>query len=333
MLAALIVGLTLAATWVVLLGVIAGRPWLVLDNEALLTKLVPTLSMFFFTAASFATAQLCSGGFEGDLFVQKKHAIAEPSANTSSTPGALFAMLLVQGVLQVASLGSDKMGHALFCSPMLGVHAMATLFYGGASRGHHCTLAARWADGSGVIPLHYALWTASISSQVLTLSHLERRLEGKLLERKGDCAKPSTVPRTAHRRCAIALLSVQVMLLCGGLGDTLHGPLPLNWLCLSLSFVAFYTMLVTGILRPLATCREHSITLDAAANSAAAQRYTRVAAYLITAWHSFPIVWACDNSGVLSDEEARLAYIVADILAKVLPPSVYVTMVAVTSTA
>jgi hypothetical protein len=187
------------------------------------------------------------------------------------------------------------------------------------------------------VPLHYALWVSSISSQLLTLCHLCLRLEqlrrgGGTIARPGSApeaeAAGSAVPRAPHRRCAVALLGVQAMVYFAFLGDTWHGDVWLSWLCLAASFVGFYALLICGILHPLASCRDHTLAMDAARTKyAAALRYRRTTAYFLAVYHAFPLVWLLANVGWLDDTMARRAYMVADVLAKLLPPSLYISMI------
>ena len=223
-----------AMSWVYLGGVAAGCPWLVLDQKTTMSQFVPALGLVFFILAYMASAELCSAGADGQIF-RLRQTDDYLEASLSTTPGALFIMLFIQGMVQIASLGADRArgaDHHLVAAPMLGVHFMGGVFYMLQGSRTHCTLAARWAAGSGVIPMHYALWTSSVCSQLVTLCHLEQGLERQTAADKRDGAPPSCVPRASHRRCAVALLGVQSMLIFGGLGDAWHGPLLGN--CVSL---------------------------------------------------------------------------------------------------
>lgn len=311
-----------ALSWVFLLGVAAGRPWLVLDQKTVMERFVPAVSLLYFILAYAASIELCSAGADGRSFKLKQtedHLVA----SLSTTPGALFIMLFIQGIVQIASLGRGT-DQRLVAAPMLAVHFMGGLFYTLQGSRTHCALAARWAAGSGHTPMHYALWISSVSSQMITLSHLEQGLERQSGDKR-DGAQSSSVPRAAHRRCAVALLGVQGMLIFGGLGDAWHGPLLANCTCIFLSFLSFYVMLLTGIAQPLAACQRHVLSTD---TKAVADRYRKVSLYLILVYHVFPLVWALDNTGWLGDYEARMGYTVADVLAKLLPPSIYITMLA-----
>ena len=316
-----------AAYSIYILGVASGRPWLVVSPEDTLAKVIPLCACLYFTMAVVGASELCANGTDGVILVVKSNdsAILEAS---SSTPAALFAMLFVQGAVQVVS---QQQKRHLFVAPMLIVHLLAACFYGLSARSSHCTLAARWSMGSGVIPLHYGLWMCSISAQVLTLFHMERGLvggNGKSTDAVGkSTTDASTVaPTPAHRSCCIALLAIQGMLLFGAVGDAWHGSLIINLLAHSCCFACFYALLLFGIARPIAVCIERAQGSARADKANEVLRFRRVCTYLIITYHAFPLVWACDNLGWLPDAEVRIGYMMADIMAKLLPPSIYITV-------
>jgi bacteriorhodopsin len=54
--------------------------------------------------------------------------------------------------------------------------------------------------------------------------------------------------------------------------------------------------------------------------------YRAVCAYLVLAWHSFPIVWTANVLGKATRTQIEIGYIICDVLAKFLPPSLYLTV-------
>lgn len=319
--------------WSAQLAVALGLPCLVLTRRRTLGLAQPMFAILYFGTAYFATYEVCAevepvGSAKGIL--RAGPAFAETTMG--STPAALFLMLLIQGIVQMLGFEGER---KLVVAPALTVHLLASIFYIAPVHAPVCTLAARWTGGSGVILLHYALWSASISSQVFTIFGVERELAASA--QKADPAAQARAaaradgdsrrPNHTHRRCAVSLLCIQGMLGTGLLGDVLHGPLYINLLMLVCSFTCFYGLLHNGLVVPLQHCRQHRIAMDDAEGKHASKRYQRSALYLVAAWHTFPIVWALDNFFGLPDEQVRAGYLVSDILAKFLPPSLYISSI------
>ena len=66
-------------------------------------------------------------------------------------------------------------------------------------------------------------------------------------------------------------------------------------------------------------------TLPQARAPGVAFRFNAIAIYLFCAWHTFPVVWATELLGGVSPQGARMGYLVADVLAKFLPVSLYIS--------
>ena len=340
----MLVGLVIlfsACSWVFLTGVALGRPWLVVDMRLVMTSLAPACALAFFGLSVAASAEMCADGSGGDALpagfaIWRTDHLPEDSL-TSTTPGCLFGMLLVQSFMQLVP--SEHNHNQLHATAVVCVHVLGAIFYLMQAFAAPCSLANRWHSGARTVPLHYALWVSSISSQLITLLHLclvVERIGGRRAGGGGASAAAaseaagtaSATPRAPHRRCAVALLGVQAMVYFAVLGDAWHGDIRLSWLCMTLSFVGFYALLIFGILRPLADCREHTLAKDAASvKYTNALRYRRTTVYFLVVYHIFPLVWLGSNMGWLADPTVRRAYMVADILAKLVPPSLYISMI------
>lgn len=325
----------LLAFWLTLLiAVTVGRTrWLVCTRGSTFT-LTPVVMLATFGLAFLCDRELCS---------TIEHPRAPPRTRTASVvgiewtttvPATLFGALSVQAFMQVTmSPGSTR---KLFVAPMLMVHVCTLLYYlVGETLAPACVVTTRW--GTEEKPLHYALWWVSMSAQLLTINGLEHTLRSQasaianLKGHGGGGASAAAAPsladpaeRQAVRRCALALACVPVMLLLTLYVDVLHGPLPM----IAGVFAAFYAALVLGIAAPLSACSEHALAASAAPSARSiAFRCRAVAAYLLCVWHVFPLVWVLALVGALSHESARIGYVVADVLAKFLPVTLYVTAV------
>ena len=100
--------------------------------------------------------------------------------------------------------------------------------------------------------------------------------------------------------------------------------------CLLLSLFAsvscFYALIFTGIWKPLRACQMRALRSDDPARKHSASRFLSVSAYLSLIWHGFPAIWLANVLGLTTDMHFRLAYVVMDILAKFLPPSLYLAV-------
>ena len=319
----------------VMIGVAAGQPWLRFTEDVTFTRILPLAVFTFFSLSILASSELCSAGVESDHFVITKPTVrGEPEALLSSTPCAIFVMLIVQGLMQFGPLRliNTKQPNTLLAAPMIAVHATTALYYVIRTNGEPCSIANRWDHSLFVIPLHYCLWISSVSSQVFTLYHLMSYVE-RHNRRKGAAPSASPVPTASHRRLAIALLSTQGMLVFGALGDGWHGGSQLiNVFFLALSFIAFYVLIYTGVVLPLAACRKSLVTDDPELKYVAILRYRRLAVYFTGMWHLFPVIWLLGNQGMINNNQMLMAYMVSDLLAKIMPPSVYLSIVQMSCT-
>jgi hypothetical protein len=114
-----------ACSWVYLAGVALGRPWLLVDSALLLRFLVPAATLGFFALGHAASAEICARGAADGWRLWPTSGLPL-DAMTSTTPGGLFGMLLVQNAVQ--ALPSEKPS-ALLAAPMFGVHALGAAFY------------------------------------------------------------------------------------------------------------------------------------------------------------------------------------------------------------
>jgi len=244
---------------------------------------------------------------------------AERGFDGTSTPAAIFGALFIQGVVQVFTAQSEQAKQSM---AMVTVWLVTCLFYLRQWLAPPCALAVRWEHGGGLVPTQYALWSTSMSGQVVTLHALERREAAK--RSPASAAEAGTSPGVAggaQRQCCAALLCVQSMLWCGATADALlSAPLALTASLLAASFASFYLLLHCGIRAPLAACRRH------AADTATGKRLRGVQTYLLTTWHAFPLVWLLDNSGALGASLTRDAYLASDVAAKLLPISLYLAV-------
>ena len=316
---ALAVFLTLNAASVVLfLGILAGRPWLVCSLNTALSRLLPGFSVLYILTAHLAAHDMCR---ENDFGTALRIVPAEAGvANAMMTPAILFGALLAQGVMQV--LCSTR--QALSITPALTVQLVTLLFYTAEWIAPSCGLVSRWPRAQGTfVPLHYALWLCSVSNQVLTLFALERSLFAQHERRRVE--RPATAS-AGHRICCVALLSVASMLWCGAVGEAYHGLMATAVLWMSASTVSFYVLIATGIWTPLRACQLRARRSDDPARKSSASRFLSVSAYLGLIWHGFPAVWLANALGLTTDMEYRIGYIVTDVLAKFLPPSLYLAV-------
>ena len=295
-----------------LLGIIAGRPFLVSSFETAVS-VIPVVTVPYFICAFFANQELCSS--DGMVLIMPA---PDGVDDMSKTPAALFAALFVQALLQVVSATVRKM----FVTPALTVHFITFLYYSAEVCMPSCTLASRWPDAHmGVGFLHYALWSTSISAQCFTLFSIKRSLTPRAqLEALDSTATPD------HRNVCLALLGVQGMLWTGALGE-IYPQVTGSLILLTLSFYFFYMLIVTGIWRPLSGCRRQELeSPDSPQCKYRARRYRAIAIYLTTAWHGFPVVWLANECGWASgDRVVRIGYVAMDVLSKFIPPSLYIT--------
>ncbi len=301
----------------VLLGIIAGRPWLVCSLDAMLARVVPGLSMLYLCLCRAATDDLRRADFGAALKVVEAD---EGVANAMSTPAILFGALLAQGIMQVLSSTRQLLAFA----PALLIQLITLFYYAAECVSPSCGLVSRWPTAQGtLVPLHYALWLSSVSNQVLTLFALERSLFSQHEQRS---AKGSATAGADHRNCCVALLAVMSMLWCAAIGDAYQGSVATAVLWMLASFSSFYALIVTGIWMPLRTCQMRAHRSDDPARKHSASRFLSVTAYLSLIWHGFPAIWLANVLGLTTDMHFRLAFVVMDVLAKFLPPSLYLAV-------
>lgn len=243
-----------------------------------------------------------------------------------------FLALVMQGSLSylLTAVGPKrKVAHIVH--PPTAVYGVACAYYG------YKTLAGPPVVESDVFglpmqPLHLFLWMCSTSSQCVLVRSTHQ------LECCGG--GPFVLP-------APAILSTLVMLWTGLLGWLDYGPGAGAWgLALNIAFnlmscAAFYATLVLGT-RPLRWCAEHYSGLhrQRLADSATPVPLVDVAftlhrqfllarRYLWLSWHSFPIVWLLGAFGAVDGEQREVLFTVGDLLAKFLPVSMYLALLAV----
>lgn len=317
MFATAVVLIMLVIYTIFLLGVLSGWLWLPFTLEATLSKIVPGIAASFFTFSVLSMRELCSGAVVGWPYF-KVQPVDQEVTNLMATPVALFSALLIQGVLQVMSSANSQ---TLLVTPALVVHVVATLFYTWqAFAPSPCELQCCWPLArAGINPLHSALWMSSVSSQVMTLYGLSQSLQ----------SAPSTttlVAVTGQRRACFALLCVSTMLITGALADGYLRDERVSIAMAFVSFVAFYALLFTGIYLPLVDCYSHAVLSDNPWRKKSATSYRAVCAYLVLAWHGFPLVWTANVLGKATRTQIEIGYIICDVLAKFLPPSLYLTV-------
>ena len=304
-----------AAWFALLLGILAGRPWLVCSLNTVLSRLLPSFSFLHILTAYLAAHDLCRAN---DFGTALRVVPAEAGvANAMMTPAILFGAFLLQGIMQV--LSSTR--NVLTTTPALTVQLITLFFYTTEWAQPSCGLLTRWPRAQGTfVPLHYALWLCSVSNQVMTLFALERSLFARR-----HVEGPATAS-AGHRTCCVALLSVASMLWCSEVGEAYHGHMATAVLWMSASTVSFYVLIATGIWMPLRACQLRAYRSDDPARKSSASRFLWVSAYLGLIWHGFPAVWLANALGLTTDMEYRIGYIVTDVLAKFLPPSLYLAV-------
>ena len=169
-----------------------------------------------------------------------------------------------------------------------------------------------------------------MSAQLLTLNGLEHtffQLHAGAAKQGGArgraaVAGPSDAERSMARRCALGLACIPIMLVLTIYVDVLRGPLVM----LVGVFATFYIVLYAGLYAPLRACSRYArATLPQARAPGVAFRFNAIAIYVLCAWHTFPVVWATELLGGVSPQGARMGYLVADVLAKFLPVSLYIS--------
>lgn len=318
---ALLLSTIYAAYTVLLVGILAGRPWLFFSYETTLSKVVPTIALTAYVLSQGVAWEACESAARpvaGAWFISSK--VPTEVVEVMSTPMLLFGALFVQGMMQVAS--ARKSSQPRIVAPALVVHVLTTGYYAGQAYMPSCELACRWPLAStGINPLHYALWQSSVSSQVMTIFGLSRDLIPPT-----RAAASSVVATRSQCRVCVALLGVEAMLLLGAFSDAYHGGPLLAVASMALSFAAFYVLLGAGIYLPLAEVYRHEARSDEPQRRQRASIYRAVCAYLVLAWHGFPAVWMANVLGKAPPRQIEVGYVVCDVLAKFLPPSLYLAV-------
>ena len=338
---------------VLLIGIIAGRPWLLFSLETTLSRVLPSFAFSYILVSHLAARELCS--VDGGAAFKAVPA-GEGVSDTMSKPAILFGALFVQGVMQV--LSSTR--HALTVTPALTVQLATLLYYIAEFRTPSCGFVSRWPRAqASLVPLHYTLWVCSVSNQVLCLFALERSQVSPQARHTGSFKAGPT-----HWNCCVALLSVTCMLWSAAIGEAYQGgarayqlattpsfllhplPPPLHFnhaprdlspqprtaglvtalLLLLASVSCFYTLIFTGIWKPLRACQMRALRSEDPARKQNASYFLTVSAYLALVWHGFPVIWLANVLGLITDIQCRVGLATTDVLSKFLPPSLYLAI-------
>lgn len=317
------------AVWLTLtIGVAAGRTrWLCCTRETTCKLFTPIVMLATFGLGFMASDEHCGP--------RSAREVPQGHEWFTTIPSTLFAALTLQALAQLLVASTNMFAHQLMVSPCVAVHVCTALYYfAGETLSPSCVLHTRW--GTEVRPLHYILWWVSMSAQLLTLNGLECALRRRAVNASATQAPsrgltkapPSAADtpldeaeRRALRRCALSLASIPTMLGLTLYVDVLRGPIVMH----AVVFGAFYTALYTGIYSPLSACSMHALLLPTPTSRGLAFRFRAIAAYLLCAWHAFPLVWLIELLGGVSARGARIGYLVADLLAKFLPITLYIS--------
>ena len=331
---AILAGLT--ACWLTLTsGVALGRThWLIFSLEYTLS-IIPLVMLAVLFLSFKASNELC-------MWPQASPQSFSSAEWFTTIPSTLFGALTIQAATQMAMTTGIRTSSSvpIFTAiPCLGVHVCTTAYYLiGETLAPPCVLATRWDTESR--PFHYALWWVSMGAQMVTLRGLECALFQRASKTKHRPSRdrttasagvpPATSAATtqlklescAARQCAFGLACSLMMLLLTLYVDVLHGPL----FMLVPVFAAFYGALYAGVCVPLQACSTHVLAaLPPTTGRALSFRFRAIAVYLGVAWHMFPVVWALEIGGATTANGARFGYVIADVLAKFLPVTLYVS--------
>jgi hypothetical protein len=253
-----LLGALLAGWLTFTFGVALGRTsWLVCSRQR--TFFLTPFAMLATLGLGFlASNDLCADRIDQPAFKNQEW--------FTTIPSTLFVALTLQAVTQLFMASATSLGPAqLMVAPCVAVHGCTALYYFlGETVSPSCVLITRW--GTEVRPLHYALWWASMSAQLLTLNGLEHALgrrarsapsaaaSEKHARSRVDAAAVSaaaattaTIAADAERqstiRCARALASIPIMLALTLYVDVFHG-----WAAMLLGvFASFYAALYNGL--------------------------------------------------------------------------------------
>jgi len=243
-----------------------------------------------------------------------------------------FSALVLQGVSSYClTCAGPKKAIAHIVHPPTAIYAIAWSYYAYKTLGAP-PVVPRDVFGLSLQPLHLFLWMCSTATQCI-LCQTTYQL---------DCCGGGAVSLPAP-----ALLATLVMLWSGLLGFLDYGPeagawgLGLNVAFNLLSCASFYALLLLGT-RPLRLCAEYYAELheQRAADGATPPPLVHVAQtlhrqfvwarrYLWVTWHSFPLVWLLGAFGLVDGETREVLFTLADLMAKFLPVSMYLALLAV----
>ena len=136
---ALLLSTIYAAYTVLLVGILAGRPWLFFSYEATLSKVVPTIALTAYVLSQGVAWEACESAARpvaGAWFISSK--VPTEVVEVMSTPMLLFGALFVQGMMQVAS--ARKSSQPRIVAPALVVHVLTTGYYAGQAYMPSCEL-------------------------------------------------------------------------------------------------------------------------------------------------------------------------------------------------
>lgn len=286
------------------------------------------ISIGYFLLASLAFSESCEALRTSGTFSSSPSPDKLPEENNIIYVifSSCFLALFIQGLMQV---GLTRSPARYTLMPCLGVHAVTLIYYGDAHNGHSCVLYS--LRGHEVHPMHYILWICSMSSQVLTFFGLEQNL-----------SRATDIP---VRDCCLAILSVVSMCWTGLLSDAYQGAMWVRLVLLAISVISFYTVLYFAVFLPASRCKRYmgSIKSGGAGNGGvghdwlhesplssprANSRLNMILIYIMVVWHIFPVAWLLGFVGAINSEQLQLAYGVLDTLAKFLPVSLYISVVA-----
>ena len=249
----------------------------------------------------------------------------------------IFSGLVIQGTAFVVmgKLGPHSHLTRVMYAPCA-IYVMALSYY--ATKVIGTPLVATDAFGLRLSPLRLVYWMCSTAIQCVLWSQIHH-IQCKPGGLEADLPLPVG-----------AILLDFIMLLTGLLGSLRwpHNGLALNVLLTSISTAAFYALLVVGT-RPLKEAAEYYSAvagaprnekpgrspeasrafLGAASNpkrSPRAAQFSAARVYIFVTWHLFPLAWLLGAFGFLSSSSREMLFMGFDILAKLLPVSVYMQL-------
>jgi len=270
--------------------------------------------------------------------------VNQPPVETWSGPAicGVFTMLLMQGTVTILLCGMgprSNLQHVLY--PPTCIYMIAWTYYAYKSIGSPLYVDAD-AFQLGLYPLHMVMWVCSTSVQCILWTQIHHYQCG-----------PG--PMTAFPLPAKPILFAFVMLGCGLFGSldytngdfaSLVAPLGFeppyervllpNLLFHGLSSACFYTVLSSAA-APLGLAashydklsEQHTVGSKTWCSQRLLAKYFRGAHwYVWISWHGFPLAYAVGSTGVLGSAGRERLFVVCDLLAKFLPVSTYMALLA-----